>query len=71
MPNVIVYSFKGYDRTTHRYVLRPAKATLERIRRIEDAVAVSGSGEELPISMVDNDGFRRPGNPRRSAKRTG
>ena len=58
--NVIVYSFKGYDTAKHRYILRPAKATLERIRRI-DAVAVAGSGEELPPSMVDGDGFRRPG----------
>jgi hypothetical protein len=61
MTNVIVYSFKGYDTTKHRYILRPAKATLERIRRIDDAVAVAGSGEELPPSMVDGDGFRRPG----------
>jgi hypothetical protein len=59
--NVIVYSFKGYDTAKHRYILRPAKATLERIRRIDDAVAVAGSGEELPPSMVDGDGFRRPG----------
>jgi hypothetical protein len=56
-----VYSFKGYDTAKHRYILRPAKATLERIRRIDDAVAVAGSGEELPPSMVDGDGFRRPG----------
>jgi hypothetical protein len=61
MTNVIVYSFKGYDTAKHRHILRPAKATLERIRRIDDAVAVAGSGEELPRSMVDNDGFRRPG----------
>jgi hypothetical protein len=52
---------KGYDTAKHRYILRPAKATLERFRRIDDAVAVSGSGEELPPSMVDADGFRRPG----------
>jgi hypothetical protein len=45
--------------------LRPAKATLERIRRIDDAVAVAGSGEEL--SMVDGDGFRRPGHPMKGA----
>ena len=61
MTNVIVYSFKGYDTAKHHYILRPAKATLERIRRIDDAVAVAGSGEELPPSMVDGDGFRRPG----------
>jgi hypothetical protein len=61
MTNVIVYSFKGYDTAKHRHILRPAKATLERIRRIDDAVAVAGSGEELPRSMVDSDGFRRPG----------
>ena len=61
MRNAIVYSFKGYDTTKHRYILRPAEATLERIRRIDDAVAVAGSGEELPPSMVDGDGFRRPG----------
>ena len=61
MRNVIVYSFKGYDTVKHRHILRPAKATLERIRRIDDAVAVAGSGEELPRSMVDGDGFRRPG----------
>jgi hypothetical protein len=61
MRNAIVYSFNGYDTTKHRYILRPAKATLERIRRIDDAVAVAGSGEELPPSMVDGDGFRRPG----------
>ena len=61
MANVFVYSFKGYDTTKHRHILRPAKATLERIRRIDDAVAVAGSGEELPRSMVDRDGFRRPG----------
>jgi hypothetical protein len=61
MTNVIVYSFKGYDTAKHHHVLRPAKATLERIRRIDDAVAVAGSGEELPRSMVDGDGFRRPG----------
>ncbi len=61
MTNVIVYSFKGYDTTKHRYILRPAKATLDRIRRIDDALAVAGSGEELPRSMVDGDGFRRPG----------
>ena len=61
MKNVIVYSFNGYDTAKHRYILRPAKATLERIRRIDDAVAVAGSGEELPLSMVDSDGFRRPG----------
>ena len=61
MRNVIVYSFKGYDATKHRHILRPAKATLDRIRRIDDAVAVVGSGEELPRSMVDSDGFRRPG----------
>jgi hypothetical protein len=61
MKNVIVYSFNGYDTAKHRYILRPAKATLERIRRIDDAVAVAGSGEELPLSMVDGDGFRRPG----------
>ena len=34
MRNDIVYSFKGYDTTKHRYILRPAKATLERIRRV-------------------------------------
>ena len=28
MTNAIVYSFKGYDTTKHRYILRPAKATL-------------------------------------------
>ena len=61
MTNVIVYSFKGYDTAKHRHILRPAKATLERIRRIDDAVAIAGSGEELPRSMVDSDGFRRPG----------
>jgi hypothetical protein len=61
MTNVIVYSFKGYDTAKHRHILRPAKATLERIRRIDDAVAVAGSGEELPPTMVDGDGFRRPG----------
>ena len=61
MRNVIVYSFKGFDTAKHRHILRPAKATLERIRRIDDAVAVAGSGEELPRSMVDGDGFRRPG----------
>gem|GEM_PF-6944385 len=61
MTNVIVFSFKGYDTAKHRHILRPAKATLERIRRIDDAVAVAGSGEELPRSMVDGDGFRRPG----------
>ena len=61
MTNVIVYSFTGYDTAKHRHILRPAKATLERIRRIDDAVAVAGSGEELPPSMVDGDGFRRPG----------
>ena len=53
MTNVFVYSFKGYDTTKHRHILRPAKATLERIRRIDDAVAVADSGEELPRSMVD------------------
>ena len=41
--------------------VRNAKATLGRIRRIDDAVAVAGSGEELPLSMVDGDGSRRPG----------
>jgi hypothetical protein len=61
MTNVMVYSFKGYDTAKHRYILRPAKATLDRIRRIDDALAVAGSGEELPRSMVDGDGFRRPG----------
>jgi hypothetical protein len=61
MTNVIVYSFRGYDIAKHRPILRPVKATLERIRRIDDAVAVAGSGEELPPSMVDGDGFRRPG----------
>ena len=61
MTNVIVYSFKGYDTAKHRYILRPAKATPDRIRRIDDALAVAGSGEELPRSMVDGDGFRRPG----------
>jgi hypothetical protein len=61
MTNVIVYSFKGYNAAKHRHILRPAKATLERIRRIDDAVAVAGSGEELPRSMVDSDGFRRAG----------
>jgi len=59
--NVIFYSFKGYDTAKHRYILRPVKATLERIRRIDNAVAVAVSGEELPPSMVDGDGFRRPG----------
>jgi hypothetical protein len=61
MKTAIVYSFRGYDAVKHHYVLRPAKATLERIRRIDDAIAVAGSGEELPLSMVDGDGFRRPG----------
>jgi hypothetical protein len=61
MTNAIVYSFMGYDTTKHRYILRPAKATLERIPRIDDAVAVAGSGEELPPSMVDGDGLRCPG----------
>jgi hypothetical protein len=51
MTNVIVYSFRGYNAAKHRHILRPAKATLERIRRIDDAVAVAGSGEELPRSM--------------------
>ena len=45
MTNVIVYSFKGYDTAKHRYILRPVKATLERIRRIDDAVAVAGSAK--------------------------
>jgi len=71
MSNVTVYSFKGYDTTHHRYILRPAKATLERIRRIEDAVADLGSGENVPLSMVDSDGFRRPGTPIRGGKPSG
>jgi hypothetical protein len=33
------------DTAKHRYILRPAKATLERIRRIDDAVAVAGVGQ--------------------------
>jgi hypothetical protein len=37
-----------YDTANLRHILRPTKATLERIRRIDDAVAVAGSGEELP-----------------------
>ncbi len=61
MTNVFVYLFKGYDITKHRHILRPVKATLERIRRIYDVVAVADSGEELPRSMVDRDGLRRPG----------
>jgi hypothetical protein len=60
MTNVIVYSFKGYNTAKQRHIPRPAKATLERIPRIDDALAVAGSGEELPRSMVDGDGFRRP-----------
>ena len=47
MRNAIVYSFKGYDTTKHRYILRPAKATLERIRRIDDAVAIAGVGRRV------------------------
>jgi hypothetical protein len=58
---VTVYSFKGYDTAKHRHILRPEKATLERIRRIDDAIAVADSSEELPRSMVNGDGFRRPG----------
>ena len=71
MSNVTVYSFKGYDTTNHCYILHPSKATLERIRRIEDAVADLGSGENVPLSMVDNDGFRRPGTPIKGGKPTG
>jgi hypothetical protein len=62
MTKTIVYSFKGYDSTKHRFIVRPAKATLERIRRIDNAVVVVGSGEELPLSMIDGGGFRRPCN---------
>jgi hypothetical protein len=61
MRNVIVYSFKCYDTAKHRHVLRSTKATLERIRRIDDAIVVADSGEELPRFMVSGDGFRRPG----------
>jgi hypothetical protein len=61
MKTAIVYSFRGYDTATHHHIVRPTKATLERICRIDDAIAVAGSGEELPLSMVDGDGFRRPG----------
>src|SRR5258708_33103420 len=61
MTNVIVYSVKGYDTAKHRHILRPAKATLDRIRRIDDAVAVAGSGEELPRSVGAGNGVRRPG----------
>ncbi len=61
MKKVIVYSFNGYDTAKHRFILRPVKATLERIRRIDEAVALAGSAEEVPLSMVDSDGFRRPG----------
>jgi len=61
MTSLIVYSFKGYDTAKHRHILRPKKATLERIRRIDDAIEIAGSGEELPRSMVDSDRFRRPG----------
>jgi hypothetical protein len=39
----------------------PHNATLEERRRIDDAVAVAASAEELPLSMVGGDGFRRPG----------
>ena len=53
MTNVIVYSFKGYDTAKHRHILRPVKATLERIRRIDDGVAVRGSGEKLPRSKLE------------------
>jgi hypothetical protein len=52
---------QGLRPTKHRHILRPAKATLERIRRIDDAIAIAGSSEELPRSMVNGDGFRRPG----------
>jgi len=61
MTTVMVYSLRGYDTAKHRPILRPVKATLDRIRTIDDAVAVAGSGEELPRSVVDGDGFRRPG----------
>jgi hypothetical protein len=47
MTSVIVYSFRGYDTAKHRPILRAEKATLERIRRIDDAVAVAGSSDEL------------------------
>src|SRR6266404_5822778 len=61
MTNVIVYSFKGYDTARHRHILRPAKATLERIRRIDDAAAATheariGLGVQS-LSKVPNWGF--------------
>jgi hypothetical protein len=49
MTKVIVYSFKGYNTAKHRHILRPAKATLERIRRIDDAVAVRSGLSPAPL----------------------
>ena len=50
MKNVIVYSFKGYDTAKHHYILRPAKATLERIRRIG---ALGGHKERQAIRVFE------------------
>jgi hypothetical protein len=52
MTNVIVYSFKGYDTAKHRYILHPAEAALERIRMIDDAVAIAGVGRRV-AALVD------------------
>src|SRR5258708_20281820 len=64
MTNVIVYSFKGYDTANHRHILRPAKATLDRIRRIDDPLPVAGPGQRLPRSIVSPPRLLPPATPR-------
>ena len=61
MARVMVYYFTQYNIVTDETVHSARPATLEAIGKIENAIVLEETAQEVDTSRLDGDGFYTPG----------
>jgi len=61
MAGVMVYYFTQYNIVTDEKVHSSRPATLEAIGKIENAIVLEETAQEVDTSRLDGDGFYTPG----------
>jgi hypothetical protein len=57
---VTVYSYMCWNEEAGQEVLMPTKATVDALVNMEQCTPVEGSGEQVPVALVDFQGLYRP-----------
>jgi hypothetical protein len=57
---VTVYSYRCWDTKAGCEKLMPTKATVEGLARLDGCTPIAGTGEEVPLAAVDEEGLYLP-----------